>query len=479
VARILLIDDDGDFAERLREELRGGGHEVTWCEAAEGGLALLTSGEPFDLVLLDNRMPGMSGIEFLAELRRRGERVPVILMTNFATPESAIQSRKLGARVYFIKPLDWGELLASLEARVTEMLRTSRLMKERVVLPTDGAPPPDSATALLGNSPEMQKVYERVGQVAESNASVLILGETGTGKELIARAIFQYSRRSDRPFIAFNSAALAEQLVESQLFGHEKGAFTSSVARHIGKFEQADGGTILLDEIGDMSLGTQAKILRVLQEGELVRLGGTEVIKVDVRVVACTHYDLEAAIRRKEFRDDLYYRLNTITLRLPALRERGEDLVLLAGHFLAREAALGRPGLTFHSGALEKLRRYRWPGNVRQLQGAIKQAALICDGVQVRPEDLESVPDAATADEGDPLAALRRLIEWAWKSDRADLAPWLQQQLESELLRFGLTQGMSEVKLAGRLGMARNTLRARVKQYGLRPSEADRDMPGR
>jgi two-component system nitrogen regulation response regulator GlnG len=320
----------------------------------------------------------------------------------------------------------------------------------------------------------MQKVYERVGQVAESSANVLILGETGTGKEMIARAVFQYSGRSDKPFIAVNCAALPEQLLESELFGHEKGAFTGADRRHIGKFEQADGGTILLDEIGDMSLATQAKILRVLQEGEVVRLGGAEVVKVDVRVIACTHHDLETAIRRKEFRDDLYYRLNNVTLRLPPLRERDEDLPVLARHFLARETReLGRPGLTFHPRALEKLRRHRWPGNVRELKGVVKLAALICDGVQVMPENLELGPagpvgpETRALEEGDALEGLRTAVRWAWQSGKGQLWPLLRDLLERELFRFALAQGGGQCRLAERLAIGRTTLWKRLKELGL------------
>jgi len=272
VARILLIDDDQDTTDFLCHDLKEAGHAVSCLDGAANGLEMLARGD-FDLVLLDNQMPRISGIEFLGELRRRGQSVPVILMTGHGTPDTAIQARKLGARAYFVKPVGC-PLFERLEPLVNEMLRTSRLMKERVHLPSAPAPPPGPATTLLGDSRAMQKVYERVGQVAESNVNVLVLGETGTGKELIARAVYQYSQRSDKPFVAVNCAAIPEQLLESELFGHEKGAFTGADRRHIGKFEQADGGTILLDEIGDMSLATQAKILRVLQEGEVVRLGG-------------------------------------------------------------------------------------------------------------------------------------------------------------------------------------------------------------
>ena len=298
------------------------------------------------------------------------------------------------------------------------MLRISRLMKERVLLPPASSPP-DSATTLLvgGLSPAMRPVYDRVGLVADSNASVLILGETGTGKELIARAIFHYSSRSDKPFIAVNARRSRNTLLESELFGHEKGAFTGADRRRIGKFEQADGGTILLDEIGDMSLKTQAKILRVLQEGEVVRLGSNEVVKVDVRVIACTHRDLEARLRRKRFRDDLYYRLKNVTIPLPPLRQRPEDLDLLARHFLAREARASSagPGLPSTPALGKSSSRYPWPGNVRELKSAIKLAVLICNGVEAHAGEsrnrpgLFRPPAEAGPTEGDALAALRKL----------------------------------------------------------------------
>jgi DNA-binding NtrC family response regulator len=387
-------------------------------------------------------------------------------MTGHTTSDTAIRARKLGARDYLVKPLDHRQLAAELEPMVEEMVKIGRLNRERVRLP-----PPDPAAncpgpgpILLGNSRPMQKVYERIGQVADSDLSVLILGEHGTGKELIARAVFQHSDRSDKPFVAVNCAAIPEQLLESELFGHEKGAFTGADRLRVGKFEQADGGTILLDEIGDMACSTQAKILRVLQEGQVVRLGGTEVIKVDVRVIACTNRNLEAAMRARQFREDLYYRLETVKIYLPPLRERGEDLDLLAKYFLNRETqGKGRPLLTFHESALKKLRAHPWRGNVRELENVIKLTARVCRGPQVLPGDLElgtcQPPEDQATGQEDGLAGLRSGIRWAWDTGRENLWRLLDDHLRRELGRFALGKlDGNKAQAARRLGISRTTL---------------------
>jgi DNA-binding NtrC family response regulator len=464
--RLLLIDDDTRLLSYLRKALEDKGHQVHSLDEAEPALDLLQDGA-FDLVLVDYSLPGMTGIEFLAALRERGSSVPVIVMTGYNTPDTAIRARQLGARDYVVKPPDFKQLVHELEPVVEEMLKTIRLIKERVHLPPPGAAVPcaTSGPALLGGSPEMQKVYKRIGQIADSDLPVLILGEHGTGKELIARAIFQYSGRSGKPFVAVNCAAIPEQLLESELFGHEKGAFTGADRRRIGKFEQADGGTILLDEIGDMSSSTQAKILRALQEGEVVRLGGNEVLKVDVRVIACTNRNLESAMSAGTFRKDLYYRLKGVEIHLPPLRERGEDIDLLANYFLARETkGKGKPLLTFHETALAKLRAYPWPGNVRELENVVRLAAVVCQGPrEVMPADLELGPghpcEKPEPGPEEALAGLRTAIRWAWATGQNNLWRRLEDHLRRQLGQFALGQlDGNKVQAARRLGISRTTL---------------------
>jgi DNA-binding NtrC family response regulator len=467
MAHILLIDDDDRLASHLRKWLEEGGHQVRWLEVAEPALDLLRDGA-FDLVLVDYSLPGgMDGIEFLAALREQRISIPVIVMTGCGTPDTAIRARQLGAHNYVVKE-DPRQLAGKLEPVVEEMLRIGRLNRERVHLP-----PPDTAVpgghpgpTLLGNSGRMQQVYARIAHIAASDLPVLVRGETGTGKELVARAIFQYSGRSGKPFVPVNCPGLPEHLLESELFGHEKGAFTGAVTRRIGKFEQADGGTLLLDEIGDMSPSTQAKILRALQEGEVERLGGSEVLKVDVRVIACTNRNLESAMSAGTFREDLYFRLRGMRIDLPPLRERGPDLELLANHFLTRETqGKGRPRLTFHESALNKLRAHPWPGNVRELENVIRLAALVCRGPQVMPADLELDPPACPScpkqDPGpeDALAGLRTAIRWAWDTGGNEVWRLLEDHLRRELARFALGKlGGNKTQAVERLGISRTTL---------------------
>ncbi|HZV04318.1 MAG TPA: sigma-54 dependent transcriptional regulator [Gemmataceae bacterium] len=466
MARLLLIDDDTHLAAYLEDQLTQRGHLVRCEEEAEPALDVLQDSE-FEVVLADCWLPGMSGLEFLADLRRRGIAVPVLIMTGQTTPDTAIRARQLGAWDYVVKPLDAKQLVNTLEPLIEEMLKIIRLNRERVHLPPQDMTVPREASSpiLLGNSEPMQKIYKRIADLARSNLSVLILGETGTGKELIARAIFHYSDRSAKPFVAVNCAAIPEQLLESELFGHEKGAFTGADRRRIGKFEQADGGTILLDEIGDMSYSTQAKILRVLQEGELVRLGGNEVLKIEVRVIACTNRDLKAAMGENTFREDLYYRLAAAEIPVPSLRERGaSDIELLANGFLSREPrGEGQPPLTFHKTALEKLRAYPWRGNVRELKNVIQRAALVCRGLQILPDDLELRPDQLrdkkSLDREDALAALGTAIQWAWDTGQDNLWAMLSDRLKHEMIRFALAEcDDKKVQAAKRLGISRTTL---------------------
>jgi DNA-binding NtrC family response regulator len=474
VAKILLIDDDTDFNRFLQLHLEQQGHQVKCLERAQQGPDVLGR-EDFDLVLLDNKMPGMSGIEFLAALHQRDLGVPVILMTGHATTNTAIKAMNLGAFDYVIKPLNLDQLVDELEPLIANALEMARPLKDAVRLPGEADAAEASASFLLGNSKPMQEVYKAIGKVAQSDAPVLIHGETGTGKELVAKAVHANSLRHPKPFVALNCTALNENLLDDELFGHEPGAFTGADKLRKGRFEYAHGGTLFLDEVGDMPPTLQAKLLRVLENQEVLRIGSNEPIKVNVRVLSATHRHLETALRQGKFREDLYYRLAGVTIRLPPLRERGADIALLAEHFLVRAAAdAGRPAPALHESARDKLQGYAWPGNVRQLQHIMRRALLMCRSAQILPADLEFVETAAEAEsvtrsEDDALAGLHQAIRWALSTNRADLAALLHGLLERELLKLTLAdlQG-NQAQVAKRLGMARGTVIEKIRKYGLK-----------
>jgi DNA-binding NtrC family response regulator len=476
VARILLIDDDTHFAESLQDRLRSLGHEVQWFELAEDGLRLLLSGVPADLILLDNRMPRMSGLEFLAALKKTEAAIPVVLMTNAHNDRTVIQAMNLGAFAYVIKPTDEEEILDELQGILKDALEITRRPRP-VPLPRPAAGDEDDSL-IIGRSKAILKILQLIGRHADLDESVLILGETGTGKDLVARAIHTNSRRKNKPFVVINCTALNESLLDDELFGHESGAYTGAEKLRKGRFEHAHGGTLFLDEVGDMPLPLQAKLLRVLENREIVRIGSNDPIRVDVRVLAATHCDLKGLVREGKFRQDLFYRLEGMTIHLPPLRERKEDIELLARKLLCRLFGDAHSAPAIHPAALILLRDHPWPGNIRQLQKVLCRAAGTCRGQQIMPEDLDfgeldvegTAPAAQTSPEKAALAGLLTLIEWAWQTNQANLYPILQRLLEQELIRFALTQkGISQVQLARRLGIARNTLRARIEQYGFQP----------
>jgi DNA-binding NtrC family response regulator len=473
VARILLIDDDAELSSFVRTELEAQGHEVRCLERAERGPGALAD-TPFDVVLLDNKMPGMSGIDFLRALEERGLNVPVILMTGYSTSETAVQAMNLGAFDYLIKPDDFQALLRELGPLIQEALTITRPV-ELVKVAAEASAHQDTGPVLVGKSKAMVEVYKLIGRFARSDDAVLILGETGTGKELVARAIHSNSLRKQRPFVALNCTALNENLLESELFGHEPGAFTGADKLRKGKFEYAHGGTLFLDEIGDMPLALQAKLLRVLEYQEIERVGSNEPIKVNVRLLSATHRDLEAAIQEGRFRRDLFHRLNRVTVRLPPLRERLEDLPELVAYHLARAAlGTGRPRPTAAESTLERLRAHRWPGNIRELQNVVYRAFGVCRGPQVLPGDLDFPADPSAASSAadaarEALAALRKAIAWAWEAGQPKLWPLLRDLLERELLAHALARlGGNQTQVAERLDMARGTVIKRMQEYGLK-----------
>jgi two-component system response regulator HydG len=480
MARILVIDDDLEFSASLQDQLRRLGHDVRCLDMADEALALLAAREHFDVVLLDNKMPRMSGIEFLAALKQKAARVPVILMTSAHNDQTVFDAMNNGATDYVIKPLSFDAILAELQPALDDALALGRPLRQ-VQFPDAAEPLPREDSTIIGRGKAILHVLKAIGRLAELDETVLILGETGTGKDLVARAIHTNSRRKDRPFVVMNCTAFNENLLDDELFGHEPGAFTGAGKLRKGRFEHAHGGTLFLDEVGDMPLTLQAKLLRVLENREVIRVGSNEPIRVDVRVVAATHRDLKVLVQERTFRQDLFYRLEGMTIHLPPLRERQEDIELLARHFLGR--LLDSTGSRLiHPDALERLRRYSWPGNIRQLQKVLCRAVANCRGEEITAEDLDfgefsaPVQKSEANDQASVQGSLLAAIAAAWNSGQTDLWPVLQQQLEKELLHFAARQPkLSQVQLAKRLGIARNTLRARIEQYGLEEAAGDGD----
>jgi len=367
-AHLLLVDDDPNTLASLSRAFRLAGHEATVCDNAGRALELLGS-QTFDLILSDVVMPGKSGLELLDDLKRSGLKTPVILISGQANIEMAVRATKLGALDFLEKPLSTDKLLVTVEnaLRLARLEEENRELQHRL-----------GKHELLGSSAAMQKLQAQIERVAASETRVCILGETGTGKELVARAIHDKSARRENAFIALNCAAVPAELIESELFGHEKGAFTGAATRHLGKFEQADGGTLFLDEIGDMPLAMQGKLLRVLEEGEIERVGGDQAIGVKVRVIVATHRNLEELVQQNTFRADLFHRIYVFPLTLPPLRERLEDLPALNQHFARQIAAQnGWKEKIFTEDAVAELRRYSWPGNVRELRNIVERLVLL------------------------------------------------------------------------------------------------------
>jgi two-component system nitrogen regulation response regulator GlnG len=470
MGKVLLIDDDPVMIlDQLAHALGPQGLEIDAARTAEEGVRRVAA-QPPDVILLDVHLPDLSGLEAYQRIRRIDARIPVIFVTWAATTDTAIEAMKEGAYDYLFKPLD----LARLRVVVVEALELGRLMREPAVV-AETPPAEDRGDAIIGRCPAMAEVYKAIGRVASQNIIVLITGESGTGKELVARAIYQHSARARAPFLAINCAAIPENLLESELFGHEKGAFTGAERRRIGKFEQCSGGTLFLDEIGDMPLATQAKILRLLQDQSFERVGGNETVRTDVRLIAASNRDLKAWAAEGRFRQDLYYRLSVFTIPLPALRERGDDVPMLVQHYLRRfSRELSREVREIAPAALELLRRYPWPGNIRELQGVLKQALLQATGTVLvpafLPESLRAPSDPAA---GQDAAAetefsfeafiLRRLQEGS-----AALSAEAHQHLDRLLLRLALrhTDG-NQVQAARVLGISRQTLRSKTRELGL------------
>jgi two-component system nitrogen regulation response regulator GlnG len=469
MGRLLLVDDDPVMIlDQVTHALGPQGMEIEVARTGADGLRRVAAQLP-DVILLDVHLPDLAGLEVHQRIRRIDGRIPVIFITWAATADTAIEAMKQGAYDYLFKPLD----LARLRTVVVQALELGRLMREPAVV-AETPPAEDVGDAIIGRCPAMGEVYKAIGRVAAQNVIALITGESGTGKELVARAIYQHSTRSRAPFLAINCAAIPESLLESELFGHEKGAFTGADRKRIGKFEQCNGGTIFLDEIGDMPLATQAKILRLLQDQSFERVGGNETIQTDVRLIAATHRDLRAWSAEGKFRQDLYYRLSVFTIPLPALRERGDDLPMLVQHYLRRfSRELGREVREVTPEALELLRRYPWPGNIRELQGVLKQALLQATGNVLipafLPESLSLPPEPAAGPEVEAEAdfTFEAFILQRLEEGTTTLSAEAHQHLDRLLLRLVLrhTKG-NQVQAARVLGISRQTLRTKTRDLG-------------
>ena len=447
--KILVVDDDTTHRLMLKATLAAEGYGIT--EAGDGERAVeKIKQEFFDLVMLDLKMPKMGGLEALKRLKEINPEIPVLIMTAYASVQTAVDALKHGAFDYLIKPLDMEEVKLMLIKTLDyhKLKKENRSLKKRLSK-TFGF------SEIVGNSKKMHELFEVLSLAAPSDTTILILGESGTGKELIANAIHQNSSRADKPFIKVNCAALPENLLESELFGHEKGAFTGAHTRRLGRFEQAHGGTLFLDEIGDMSLLTQAKILRVLQEGEFERVGGEKTVKVDVRIIAATNKDLEEEVKNNNFRLDLFYRLSVVPVNVPPLRERKEDIPLLVEHFIQKYAEKNRQHIRKISPrVMDLFMRYAWPGNIRELENVIQRAVILCKEETLMPEVLPPAFNNLTGDA--PQGNVEGLVGLSIK------------EVERELILRTLEQTRHNItRTAEILGITRRGLQYKLHELGL------------
>ena len=469
--KVLVVDDDRTVLHMVQKSLQDEGVTVLTARSAEEALSIVASQGP-DVVLMDILLPGMTGLEVFQQLQALDRRLPVIFITSEAGSETTIEAMQLGAYDYVAKPLD----LPQLKALVAKALETRRLMNVPVAIPISEAPFA-VGDIFVGRGQQMLEVFKSIGRVSRQNVTVLIRGESGTGKELVARALYQHSARREQPFMAVNCAALSDTLLESELFGHEKGSFTGAERRRVGKFEQCSGGTLFLDEVGDMSPLVQSKVLRLLQEQRFERVGGNETIQTDVRLIAATNRDLESMVEQGVFRSDLLYRLNGVTINLPPLRKREDDVPLLLQHYLSRAARdLDKPEIEGISPeALEVLSRYSWPGNVRELQSVMRQTVLQTTGTVIVPEFLPpevrgAVPTStmAAASDGLPVSDLRAYVESQLQTDTIDLYAKTVEMMERFLFTRVLqaTDG-NQSRAAEILGITRGKVRDRIAAFNI------------
>jgi two-component system nitrogen regulation response regulator GlnG len=470
MSKLLLIDDEEDVRYSLQRIFDSPEIELAAAASGEEGLKVIPKFKP-DLVLMDVRMGGINGLETLRKIRSGNPKLLVILMTAYGTTQTAIEAMKLGAYDYLLKPFD----AVKIKELIANALKAARDMKQ-VVSYQPLLESEDYELGIIGRSESMQQVFKLIGQVAASDATALITGESGTGKELIARAIYHHSDRNTQPFLAVNCAAIPEQLLESELFGHERGAFTGATNQRIGKFEQCNKGTIFLDEIGDMTPATQTKILRVLQSGTFERVGGNQPISVDARVIAATNKPLEQAVATKQFREDLFYRLNVVRIQVPPLRDRRDDIPLLVNYFIEK---IGREQQhapkSIAASVIKTLEKYHWPGNVRELENAIRRAHVMAKSDAILLSDLPpeisgntaAQPPAgpvATAATDDAAGLARQLFQWARREPKLKVIPAVERELLIQALKETNDNQVAAAKL---LGITRATLRKRIEKFGI------------
>lgn len=492
-ATILIIDDDDEIRYSLNRVLSSGDFKIIEAASGEEGVAVVKKGPTPDLIFLDIRMGGMSGIEALQHIRGVNPKQLVVLMTAFGTAQTAIEAMKFGAFDYIMKPFDPAKVMSLVEKALVANAEMNAVGDYKPTINSE-----DYKEGIVGSSAAMQEVFKVIGQVTASDVTVMITGESGTGKELVARSICQHSHRSGKPFIAVNCAAIPDNLIESELFGHEKGSFTGATGQRIGKFELCDGGTIFLDEIGDMALATQTKILRVLQQGDIQRVGGTNTIKVDVRIIAATNKNLEEMVPAKEFREDLYYRLNVVRIKMPPLRDRVDDIPQIVDFCLQNLVKQRKTRVSKVSPeAIEVLTSHTWPGNVRELENAVYRSAVIAQGDTILPKDLPPeiqgttgsglLPNASSESDGSSetsetissqsadvsapeksALSVEGALDFLHDALTVEERPILNR-IEEEMVKRALAAASgNQVRAAERLGMTRTTLRKRIESYGLK-----------
>ncbi|UCH44511.1 MAG: sigma-54-dependent Fis family transcriptional regulator [Nitrospiraceae bacterium] len=454
MGKILVVEDKDSMARMLKETLEIEGHEVILARDGAEGIKQLRDSNA-DLVLTDLRLPKKDGFKVLEASKEGNPLRPVIVMTAYGSVETAVSAMKLGAYDFILKPIDTDHLCLIIERSMTNR----RLLAENLLL-KDALSHTMDMPNIIGKSAKMVEVAQNIQKVSQAKTSVLLLGESGTGKELFARAIHDLSPRKNNAFVAINCAAIPRELLESELFGHEKGAFTGAAGRKLGKFELANKGTIFLDEIGEMDITLQSKVLRAIQEGEIDRVGGTHPVRIDVRIIAASNRDLEAKVKEKSFREDLYYRLSVFPLTIPPLRERKEDIAALAEHFLSKfSAEMNVACREISEEAMEILQQYRWKGNVRELENVIERAMILCEGLNIAPEDLRLSPVGSSGGSLDEIAAEGTLEETAKAALRIAESRRIRKALDD-------THG-NKTKAAGILSVSYKTLLTKIKDYGI------------
>jgi nitrogen regulation protein NR(I) len=491
-ARVLIADDEASLRKVLAAALKKEGYDVVTVKSAEEALEVLEAstapdtGEPFSLLVSDVRMPGLDGMQLLSRVKRRFKDLPVVMLTAHGTVDLAVQALKQGAFDFITKPYERDELVAIVKKAIAHRDRD-----EREPSMVGGGGGSDDERTLVGTSPRIKQVIDVIDKIADSPSTVLVTGESGTGKELVALALHKKSSRKDKPFIRINAAAIPPTLIEAELFGHEKGAFTGAVTSKPGRFELADGGTLFLDEIGELPVDMQVKLLRVLQEQTFERVGGIKTLRVDIRLIAATNRDLKKAITDGVFREDLYWRLNVVPIELPPLRERAEDIPLLVEEFRKKlNKRLNRSIESVSPDAMALLQRYPWPGNIRELENIVERTLLFCDGTVVGVDDLP--PDLrakVAADEGDGRATstdiVDKLKEAALESaggsgSMKDIVRMATAELEKDLITRALDETQGNVTHAARrLKISRKSLQIKMKELGLRDGRDDVRDDGR